>query len=151
MFLADLSRLIHRAGKHTDLFVYVMRARSYDSERVTSGIVKIDLDIQQSIADKHAIIVEDVVDTKLTLTAILEHVKSKKPLSVKVFTLIDKIPDQQNLCQALEKIDQTTLEKRRKLNLDWIGFPEVKGFLVGAGMDDGGDKRAQPYLTVKTC
>ena len=113
MFLADLVREID-----LPLEVDFLRAASYGTGRSSSGEIKITKDFELSIYDKEILIVEDLIDTGLTLTTIKENLKSRTSKSVRTCALIDKT-------------------ERREIDLkaDYVGFEIKNGFLVGYGID----------------
>lgn len=125
LIMADLSRAIQRLKPSGDLYIDFMRVSSYGKNQQSSGDVKIEMDIQRSIKGIAAIIVDDVYDTGLTLSKVREHIWLKEPASLK-------------LCVAFEKAFQGP----RPHLLDYVGFRNVKGFLVGFGLDDKGRRRA---------
>jgi hypoxanthine phosphoribosyltransferase len=95
-----------------------IRAASYGSGRASSGTVRFTKDVEIPIEDKPVLIVEDIVDTGLTLRRILETLRSRGPASIKVCVLIDK------------------LERREEeVSIDYCGFQIQEGFLVGYGLD----------------
>ena len=113
MFLADLVREID-----LPLEVDFLRAASYGAGRSSSGEIKITKDIELSIYDKEILIVEDLIDTGLTLATIKENLGSRTSKSVRICALIDKT-------------------ERREIDLkaDYVGFEIKNGFLVGYGID----------------
>ncbi len=95
-----------------------VRAASYGSNMSSSGEIKFTKDVEISIEGKHVIIVEDIVDTGLTLNQIVKRIKDLGPESVRICALIDK------------------LERRAKtVSIDYCGFQVDTGFLVGYGLD----------------
>ncbi len=113
MFLADLVREID-----LPLEVDFLRAASYGTGRSSSGEIKITKDIELSIYDKEILIVEDLIDTGLTLATIKENLESRTSKSVRTCALIDKT-------------------ERREIDFkaDYLGFEIKNGFLVGYGLD----------------
>ena len=124
MFLADLVREID-----LPLEVDFLRAASYGAGRSSSGEIKITKDIELSIYDKEILIVEDLIDTGLTLATIKENLESRTSKSVRICVLIDKT-------------------ERREIDLkaDYIGFEIKNGFLVGYGIDYA--EKYRQYLDV---
>ena len=95
-----------------------IRAASYGSEMTSSGSVKLTKDVEISLKGKHIIIVEDIVDTGLTLKEIIKSLEEKGAESIKICTLIDK------------------LERREAdIKIDYQGFQVGEGFLIGYGLD----------------
>ena len=108
-----------------------MRASSYGSGTRSSGDIRLTKDVEISLAGKPVIVVEDIVDTGLTLTRIVEILKERGPESVKICALIDK------------------LERReREVSIDYCGFQVEKGFLVGYGLDHDEQYRYLPDIYV---
>ena len=108
-----------------------MRAASYGSGMSSSGNIRLTKDVEIPLAGKHVIIVEDIVDTGLTLSRIAEILRERDPASVKICALIDK------------------LERReREVPIDYCGFQVEKGFLVGYGLDHDEQYRYLPDIYV---
>lgn len=115
LFVADLIRAIDR-----DLELDFVRVKSYGDGTTSSGQITITKDIEPEInlEGKFVVVVEDIVDTGLTLAFLKERLGYHKPTAVKFCTLIDK------------------LERReRHVELDYVGFTLKQGFLVGYGLD----------------
>ncbi|MDW7738588.1 MAG: hypoxanthine phosphoribosyltransferase [Bacillota bacterium] len=113
IFLSDLIRHLS-----IPLEIDFMAVSSYGADTASSGVVRIQMDLEQSIKDKDVLIVEDIVDTGLTLNYLYENLSSRKPRSLKVVTLLDK-PD------------------RRKVQFvpDYCGFTIPDRFVIGFGLD----------------
>ncbi|HJX35320.1 MAG TPA: hypoxanthine phosphoribosyltransferase [Desulfatiglandales bacterium] len=127
-FLSDLVREMT-----IPLKIDFMRAASYGSGMSSSGSVELTKDFKVPIEDKHVILVEDIVDTGLTVTKILKMLKELKPESIKVCALIDK----------LERRDTD-------ITIDYCGFQVREGFLIGYGLDFNEQYRYLPDIyTVK--
>ncbi|MEW6065673.1 hypoxanthine phosphoribosyltransferase [Desulforamulus profundi] len=126
IFLADLVRHIE-----VTTFFDFMAVSSYGAGTISSGVVRILKDLDKSIEGKHVIIVEDIVDTGLTLRYMVENMKSRGPASLKICTLLDK-PD------------------RRKVEvpIDYNGFSIPDEFVVGYGLDYNERYRNLPYIAV---
>lgn len=114
IFMADLVR--HIDGPQ--ITVDFIQAASYGKGTESSGCVQILKDIQTDICGKDVLIVEDIVDTGITLAYLLNHLKQFRPKSVKICALIDKPERRQN-----------------DLRSDYVCFTIEKGFLVGYGLD----------------
>lgn len=123
-FIADLMREIE-----LPLAYDLMAVCSYGNSTKSSGAVRILKDVDLSIERREVIIVEDIVDTGLTLHYLLENLQSRKPKSLKVCTLLDK-------------------PERRKLELtpDYNGFVIPNVFVVGYGLDYAEKYRNLPYI-----
>ncbi|SHK29606.1 hypoxanthine phosphoribosyltransferase [Desulforamulus aeronauticus] len=126
VFLADLVRHIN-----VPTFFDFMAVSSYGAGTVSSGAVRILKDLDKSIHGRHVIIVEDIVDTGLTLQYLVENIKARGPASLKVCTLLDK-------------------PSRRKVEvpIDYNGFSIPDEFVVGYGLDYNERYRNLPYIAV---
>lgn len=123
LFYADLVRAID-----TDMTCDFMGVSSYN-EMTSSGEVKINLDLSRSIRDRHVVVVEDIVDTGLTMNYLRRHLESHKPASITTVSLLMK-PD------ALKE----------KCDVDLVGFKIPNDFVVGYGLDYSGYFRNLPYI-----
>jgi hypoxanthine phosphoribosyltransferase len=127
MFLSDLSRAL--SIPHEFDF---MAISSYGGKRVeSSGIVRIIMDLNASIEDRHVLIVEDIIDTGHTLHYIIETFKTRNPTSLKICTLLNK-PDRRDV----------------PIKLDYVGFDIPNEFVVGYGLDFDELYRNLPYIGV---
>ena len=106
-----------------------MAAESYGQSSVSSGDVNITLDLKCDISKYHVIIAEDIVDTGNTLSKICKKLKERNPLSLKVYTLLNK-PDRRT-------VDFTP---------DYSIFTIPDLFVVGYGLDYGEQMRNLPYI-----
>ncbi len=113
VFLSDLIRYIT-----VPLEIDFIAVSSYGSDTTSSGIVRIQKDLEQSLKGKDVLIVEDIVDTGLTLNYLYRNIQSRQPDSLKVVTLLDK-PDRR-------KVD---------FNPDYCGFAIPDRFVIGYGLD----------------
>ncbi len=113
VFLSDLIREID-----VSLEIDFMAVSSYGSDTASSGIVRIQKDLDQSIKDKDILIVEDILDTGLTLSYLFENLRSRQPNSIKVVTLLDK-PER----------------RRVEFKANYCGFEIPDRFVVGYGLD----------------
>ena len=111
--MTDLSREIDKL-----LQIDFMVVSSYGSSTSTSGVVKIIKDLNRSIEGFDVLIIEDIVDTGLTLSYIKEVLEARKPNSVKICTLVNKI--------GRRKVD---------IDVDYVGFEIPDEFIIGYGMD----------------
>ncbi len=125
IFLADLIRKIQKV----DVLVDFVKVSSYGASTETSGIVRLEFDTTMSLEGKHVIIVEDILDTGLTLKYLKELLLKKNPRSLKVAVLLDKF-------------------ERRKVDIeaDYVGFRVPDKFLVGYGLDYAEKYRNIPYV-----
>ena len=102
---------------------------SYGNKMVSSGEVKVTLDINEPLEGKHVIIFDDIVDTGLTLSYILNSLKVRKPASIKSCCLMVK-PD----------------SLKTEVEVDYTGFKIGGEFVVGYGIDFAGQFRGLPYI-----
>jgi hypoxanthine phosphoribosyltransferase len=125
MFFSDLVRAIE-----VPLTLDFIIASSYIKTE-TSGEVKIYYDIRENIQDKHVLLIDDIVDTGITLNYIRERVLARCPQSVKVCAFLDK------------------KEKREvEIPLDYVGFEIPNEFVVGYGLDYDNKFRNLPYISI---
>ncbi|MGV8145141.1 MAG: hypoxanthine phosphoribosyltransferase [Alkaliphilus sp.] len=126
VFLSDLVREID-----VPLYIDFMAVSSYGNSTESSGVVRILKDLEINLAGKHVLIVEDIVDTGLTLEYITNNMLSRKIASLKVCSLLDK-------------------PSKRKCNvkIDYIGFEIPDKFVVGYGIDFAEKYRNLPYIGV---
>lgn len=124
IFLADLARRLSFPVE-----VDFVRLSSYGDKSRSSGAVRITKDIEMNIEGRHVIVVEDIVDTGTTLAWFLERLKERKPASLKVCALIDKL-------------------ERREVDvaIDYVGLRIESGFLVGYGLDYSERHRNLPEI-----
>lgn len=112
-FMTDLSREIDKL-----LQIDFMVVSSYGNSTSTSGVVKIIKDLNRSIEGFDVLIVEDIVDTGLTLSYIKDVLSARKPNSVKICTLVNKL--------GRRKVD---------IDVDYVGFEIPDEFVIGYGLD----------------
>jgi hypoxanthine phosphoribosyltransferase len=105
---------------------------SYGNQTSTTGEVKVTLDLNEPLTGKHVVIVEDIVDSGLTLSFMLDYLKARRPLSIKTAALLFKP-------EAL---------KAKDLKIDYIGFQIPNRFVVGYGLDYAEKFRGLPYIGV---
>jgi hypoxanthine phosphoribosyltransferase len=125
IFFADLLRKVT-----LPVIIDFMIASSYEKTEST-GNIKIHADIRENITGKDVLLVEDIIDTGLTLSAIRQQILSLKPLSLKICVLLDK------------------RERRiKEVPLDYVGFEIPDEFVVGYGLDYENRYRNLPYISV---
>jgi len=124
-FMADLMRAVD-----LDLEIDFMSVSSYGGSTKTSGIVKILKDLDSDIQGKDVLIVEDIIDSGLTLSYLREYLKKRRPASVRIATLLDK--------PSRRKVDITP---------DYCGFTVEDKFIVGCGLDIDQKYRNLPYIS----
>ena len=120
-------------AKHITVPVNIdfMSVSSYGGETVSSGIVRIVKDLDTPIEGKNVLIAEDIIDTGRTLAYLMEHLKQRKPKSLKLCTLLDK-PDR----------------RVSDVKVDYTGFEIPDEFVVGYGLDYDQRYRNLPYVGV---
>jgi len=126
LFIADLIR-------HIDLPLEIdfMAVSSYGASTESSGVVRILKDLEQTIQGKNILIVEDIIDSGLTLSYLYNLLKSRKPADIKICTLLDK--------PSRRKID---------IKVDYVGFEIPDYFVVGYGLDYNEKYRNLPFIGV---
>lgn len=129
-FLADLARAIN-----LELSVDFMAVSSYGAGTKSSGVVRILKDLDRAIEGRHVIIVEDIIDTGLTLHYLRENLRGRGPASVEIAALLDK--------KAVRKGKE--LEDMRAR---YVGFECPDEFVVGYGLDYKGRYRNLPFIGV---
>ena len=127
VFLSDLVKEIN-----SPVVIDFMSVSSYGSETVSSGDVKILKDTDLDLRGKHVLIVEDIIDTGLTLEHVIKYFKDSKGVkTLKTCTLLSK-------------------PERRKVNIDidYVGFDVPDKFVIGYGLDYDQKYRKLPYIAV---
>ncbi|PNT93484.1 hypoxanthine phosphoribosyltransferase [Clostridium thermosuccinogenes] len=126
LFFGDLAKEIK-----VPLSMDFMAVSSYGDSTKTSGVVRIIHDLHQNIEGKDVLIVEDIIDTGLTLHYLIENLRSRNPKSIKTCCLLDK-------------------PSRRRANVtpDYVGFEVPDEFVVGYGLDYKELYRNLPYIGV---
>jgi hypoxanthine phosphoribosyltransferase len=127
VFHADLMRSID-----LPLAIDFMAVSSYKDGTQSTGDVEILKDLSNPIRDKHVIVVEDIVDTGLTLTRLLDILGSRGAASIKLASLLDK-PEPRI---------------KKELKIDFTGFVIPNKFVVGFGLDAAGRYRNLPFIAV---
>lgn len=126
VFLSDLIRQIN-----IPLYLDFMAVSSYGSSTESSGVVRILKDLDKSIEGKDVLIVEDIIDSGLTLKYLLENLEARRPNSVKVCTLLDK-----------------PARRQTPVNIHYNGFAIPDEFAVGYGLDYNDKYRNLPGVYV---
>ncbi len=124
MFMSDLARALERPST-----MEFMAVSSYGSGTQSSGVVRILKDLDRDIAGQHVLIVEDIIDSGLTLSWLLKNLKSRNPASIAIVTLLRK--------PEAVKVDIT---------VDYVGFDIANEFVVGYGLDYAERYRDLPYI-----
>ncbi len=124
MIMADLARALR-----TPVSMEFMAVSSYGSATSSSGVVRILKDLDRDIIDKHVLVVEDVIDSGLTLNWLLRNLRSRGPATVEV-------------CALLRKPDAAKVE----IPVRYVGFDIANDFVVGYGLDHGERYRDLPFV-----
>jgi hypoxanthine phosphoribosyltransferase len=126
VFTADLVRALRR-----DVRCDFMSVRSYGSETVTSGVVQITQDLGFPVVGKHLLLVEDIVDSGLTLRYLIDLLRTRHPASLHTCALLNK-----------------PSRRRTEVTVDFVGFEIPDLFVVGYGLDYDQRYRNLPYVGV---
>ena len=126
IFAADLCRAID-----SHVRIDFLGVRSYGEGTETSGVVQITQDLSRPIAGEDVVIVEDIVDTGLTIAHLMDLFRTRLPRSVKVCALLHK-----------------PARSRVAVNVDFLGFTIEDKFVVGYGLDFGEKYRNLPYIGI---
>lgn len=126
VFLADLIR--HLAFRHEVDFMVIS---SYGGGTISSGVVRILLDLERNIEGRHVLIVEDIIDTGRTMDYITRNLRTRHPASLRICTLLSK-------------------PSRREMDvpLDFVGFEIPDEFVIGYGLDFAEVYRNLPFIGV---
>jgi hypoxanthine phosphoribosyltransferase len=125
-FIADLARAIN-----LPLELDYMAVASYGDSSQSSGVVRIVKDLEGAVDHKHILIVEDIIDSGLTLHYLIDLLQRRKPLSLRVCSLLNK-----------------ERERVREVSVDYLGFTIPDKFVVGYGLDYAQRYRNLPYIGV---
>ncbi len=126
MFMADLMR--HITIPCTTDF---MAVSSYGNKSVTTGAVKINKDLSEDIEGRDVIIVEDILDSGITLSYLMNYMEVRKPTSISIVTLFDK-----------------PARRQKEVSPRYKGFEIEDEFIVGYGLDYAEEYRNLPYIGV---
>jgi hypoxanthine phosphoribosyltransferase len=129
MFMADFARALGRFGPSIEM--EFMAVSSYGQGTTSSGVVRILKDLDRDIAGRHVVIVEDIVDSGLTLSWLMKYLQSRQPASVEVVALLRK-PDAVKVTVPVK----------------YVGFDIPNEFVVGYGLDFSERYRELPYVGV---
>jgi hypoxanthine phosphoribosyltransferase len=130
MFMADFARALG-SSHGPSIEMEFMAVSSYGQGTTSSGVVRILKDLDRDIAGRHVMIVEDIVDSGLTLSWLMKYLQSRQPASVEVVALF-------------RKPDAVTV----KVPVRYVGFDIPNEFVVGYGLDFGERYRELPYVGV---
>jgi hypoxanthine phosphoribosyltransferase len=126
IFLADLSRRLTIPRR-----VDFIALSSYESDSATAGEVRLIMDVRAPLEGQHVLVVEDIVDTGLTLDYLLRTLQTRGPKSLKS-------------CVLLEKPERLKV----RVPIDYLGFTIPDKWVVGYGLDSGDRYRCLPYIGV---
>lgn len=126
IFMADLARAIT-----VPVALDFMAVSSYGSSTTSSGVVRILKDLDEAVQGKHVLVVEDIVDTGLTLNYLLDNLKSREPASIRLCTLLNK-PER----------------RKAQVSIDYNGFNIPDEFVVGYGLDFAEKYRNLPFIGI---
>ena len=126
MFMCDLARRLNLSVR-----LDFMSVSSYGSETKSSGVVKIIKDLDDSIAGKDVLVVEDIIDSGNTLSYLLDILEKRGPKSIKLCTLLDK-----------------PSRREKDVTVDYVCFEIEDKFVVGYGLDYDQRYRNLPYIGV---
>ncbi|MBX6341150.1 MAG: hypoxanthine phosphoribosyltransferase [Thermomicrobiaceae bacterium] len=125
VFMADLARAME-----IPLRVEFMAVSSYGQATATSGVVRILKDLDRPIEGEHVLLVEDIIDSGLTLKYLTDVLRRRNPADLKVVALLRKRKPQ------------------AEAQVDWVGFEIPDEFVVGYGLDVAGKYRNLPFIAV---
>lgn len=129
MFMADLARYLT-----IPVTLDFMAISSYGNSTESSGVVRILKDLDESIEGKHVLVVEDIIDTGLTLRYLMENLRRRNPASIRVCALLDK--------------EKAATSREKALEASYVGFHIPERFVVGYGLDYAQHYRNLPYIGV---
>lgn len=125
-FLADLSRCLDE-----NVEIDFMQVTSYGNDRQSTGVVKILKDIDISVENRNVVLVEDIIDTGITLSHLLKIFAARNPKSIRIASLLSKKD-----------------ARRAEIEIDYLGFEIPNKFVVGYGLDDAERFRNLPYIAI---
>ena len=125
MFMSDLIREIN-----VDIKIDFMAVSSYGGSTSSTGVVRILKDLDLNIEGENVLIVEDIIDSGLTLSYLKQYLLNRKPKSLRICTLLDK-PER----------------RKSEIQADYVGFAIENKFIVGYGLDYNQMYRNLPYIS----
>ncbi len=126
VFVSDLARAID-----LPLTIDFVALSSYGEATESSGVVKITSDLSKPIEGKHVVIVEDIIDTGLTMRYLLDNLATRHPASIRICGMLNK-----------------PARARTKISIDYLGFTIEDKFVVGYGLDAAERYRNVPFIGV---
>jgi hypoxanthine phosphoribosyltransferase len=125
-FLADLTRCVS-----VDHEVDFMAVSSYDGGTQSTGVVKIEKDLKSNITNRHVILVEDIIDTGLTIDNLIDLLQTRNPASIRVASVVDK-----------------KIARKKEVPLHYVGFEIPNEFVIGYGLDYDEKYRNLPFIGI---
>lgn len=125
LWMADMMKAID-----LDMQIDFVSASSYGSSQTSSGVVKITKDVDMDLFNKNVIIIEDIVDTGITLKYLRDYLAKRNPKSVKICTMLDKPSG-----------------RTAEIEADYVGFTVDDLFIIGYGLDYDQRMRNLPYIS----
>lgn len=126
VFLADLARAVD-----LPIDIDFIGLSSYGDATQSSGVVRLTSDLSRAVEGRHLLVVEDIVDTGLTMRYLLENLRTRGPRSIKLASLLEK-----------------PSKNKAGITVDYLGFTIPDQFVVGYGLDAGGKYRNVPFVGV---
>jgi hypoxanthine phosphoribosyltransferase len=126
VFCSDLIKKINRP-----VSLEFISLSSYGDSTNSSGNVRLEMDITANIEGKNVLIIEDIVDTGLTIKTLMEMLSVRKPKSIKLASLLFK-----------------PVKLKHNVNIDYLGFEIEDKFVIGYGLDYAGRYRELPYIGI---
>lgn len=126
LFVADLMRAIQRP--HSLDFISIS---SYGSGTRSTGVVRILQDLEDSLEGRHVLVIEDIIDSGLTLSYLVNLLRDRNPASLEICTLLDK-----------------PAARKAVLQPRYVGFEVPEAFVVGYGLDYNQSYRGLPYIGI---
>ncbi|MBR6034229.1 MAG: hypoxanthine phosphoribosyltransferase [Clostridia bacterium] len=125
-FTVDLSKKINS----DNVLIDFVKAKSYGiGQRETSGEIDFQLDLSENVEGRNVVIVEDIIDSGITMKYLVEHISAKKPKTLKICALLDK-----------------PSRRTEDIYIDYVGFTIDNLFVLGYGMDCDEKYRNLPYI-----
>ncbi len=125
-FLADLTRCVS-----VDHEVDFMAVSSYDGGTQSTGVVKIEKDLKSNITNRDVILVEDIIDSGLTIDNLMDLLKTRNPRSIRVAAVVDK-----------------KVARKKDVPLHYVGFEIPNEFVIGYGLDYDEKYRNLPFIGI---
>jgi len=127
IFLADLVRALARLD--VEPFIDFMAVSHYGAATESSGVVQIHKDVAADIRDRPVLLVDDILDTGLSLRRVRDHLAARRPCWLRTCVLLDK-----------------PSRRVADIRADYVGFEVPDVWIIGCGLDAGGAGRALPYV-----